>query len=74
MIDIEHTRVFEDGNTWCIVQANFIDLQSSPAVFVDKDSEEGRILTLWQQSPCPLRHLPWVWLFPILERLEARGE
>lgn len=78
---IESLRVTKDGNAFCITRSDFRNLQESPAVFFDDTSAEGIILERWQVSPCPLRHLPAIWIFPILKELgvtlkdeSARGE
>ena len=34
-MEIEEMRVFRDGNCWCFVLPDFVDLQNSPAVFSD---------------------------------------
>lgn len=34
-MSIEKSRVFKDGNQWCAVMPDFIDLQESPAGFGD---------------------------------------
>ena len=37
-------RVFKDGNAYCIVRDDFVNLQESPAVFFPEDSWQGKIL------------------------------
>jgi len=66
---VEFLRMTIDGSDICVTRADFVDLQASPSVFFDMDSQEGIILREWQQSPCPFRHLPLVWLLPILKEL-----
>jgi len=35
---------FEDGDQVCVTRDDFINLQESPAVFVPKDSDVGRVI------------------------------
>lgn len=35
----EASRVFKDGNSWCAVKSDFVDLQESPAGFGDTPEE-----------------------------------
>jgi len=35
-------KVFADGDVWCFVRDDFVDLQESPAVFVPMDTEMGK--------------------------------
>jgi hypothetical protein len=35
-METKEMRVFQDGNSWCFVLPNFINLQESPAVFIDE--------------------------------------
>jgi len=65
---IDQLRIKEDGNTYLIHLDDFVDLQKSPAVFIDKDSWQGRIITEWW-SASPLIHLPMVELLRIANNL-----
>ena len=35
---------FIDGDQACVTNDDFVDLQTSPAVFLDADSEDGRTI------------------------------
>jgi len=48
---------FEDGDAICVTRDDFINLQESPAVFVPKDSDVGRMIL--QDG---LLQLPMYWL------------
>lgn len=37
-------KMFVDGDQVVVTRDNFINLQESPAVFFDKDSEEGKTI------------------------------
>ena len=37
MVDREELQCFIDGNCLCVVKNDFINLQESPAVFIDLD-------------------------------------
>ena len=66
-------RVFKDGDAFCITLDDFVDLQESPAVFLDADSWQGKILSEWWQAT-PLIHLPLVECARIIrELLRIRG-
>jgi hypothetical protein len=45
-METKEMRVFQDGNSWCFVLPDFINLQESPAVFLD----EGNISmdSIWE--------------------------
>jgi hypothetical protein len=34
-MEIKEMRVIKDGNNWCFVLPDFVDLQSSPSVWTD---------------------------------------
>jgi len=34
-MEIKEMRVIKDGNSWCFVLPDFIDLQNSPSVWTD---------------------------------------
>ena len=36
-------KVFKDGNAYCITKDNFVNLQESPSIWFDEDSEIGQI-------------------------------
>lgn len=49
---------FEDGDQIVVTRDDFVDLQESPAVFIDKDSEAGQmILKDWRVTAMPLGDL-----------------
>jgi hypothetical protein len=56
----EDLKVFKDGDQFCIVRKDFVNLQESPAEFFHEDSWQGRILQRWYGVPNPLIHLSWV--------------
>lgn len=37
-------KAFKDGDQWCIVEDDFINLQESPCEFVPVDSMMGRLI------------------------------
>jgi hypothetical protein len=45
------TRVFKDGNAWCAVQLDFINLQESPIGFGETPEEARKNLELELSSP-----------------------
>ena len=37
-------KTFIDGDQMCVVKDDFVDLQESPAVFIPRDSDDGRAI------------------------------
>ena len=71
--DIEHLRVKRDGDAYFVHLDDFVDLQESPAVFLNGDSWQGKILSEWWEAT-PLIHLPFIELFRILNSLRGCRE
>lgn len=65
--DWEKLIVQKDGNCYFVCTMDFIDLQSSPAVFLDP--VQHKTINEWfGVSPCPLIHLPLVELTDIIRK------
>lgn len=68
----EQLQVKKDGDCYVIVRPDFVDLQSSPAVFYQRDSWQGKIISEWINAT-PLLHLPLIELCDVLHRLYKDG-
>ena len=72
---IERMRIVRDGDCFCITLDNFVNLQESPAVFIEIASWRGQLMLSWVngrdagEAIHPLRHLPAIELLAIWREL-----
>lgn len=65
---LSRLQVFKDGDEYCVTLDDFVDLQTSPAVFYHRDSWQGKILREWWNAT-PLIHLTLIELCDLARRL-----
>lgn len=68
---VEKIRAFKDGDSWCMVFDDFVDLQESPAYFYEPHCWQAVGLDTWQWKENPAVHLPLVELARVAKILEG---
>lgn len=68
--DYDKLQVHKDGNTFFVAGPDFVDLQTSPVVWYNRNTPYGEILYQWfAVSGNPIIHIPLTEIVRIIEVL-----
>jgi len=68
---IHRIRAFKDGDSWCMVFDDFVNLQESPSCFYEPDYRQAKMLDTWQWKENPAVHLPLIELARVAKVLSG---